>query len=58
MGEEGRLQHAGFDTTATLEQTRSLESDARRRVGLLVDWFLTRVAKLDPSSDDRAQATG
>jgi GMP synthase-like glutamine amidotransferase len=50
-GEEGRLQHAGFDTVAALEQTRSLESEARRRVGLLVDWFLTRVANLDPSGE-------
>jgi GMP synthase-like glutamine amidotransferase len=56
-GEEGRLQHAGFDTVATLEQTRSLEADARHRVGLLVDWFLTGVARLDPSCDVRTHMT-
>lgn len=56
-GEEGRLQHAGFDTVAALEQTRHLESDARHRVGLLVDWFLTGVAKLGRPSEVRTHTT-
>ncbi len=45
-GEEGRLQHSGIDTGAVLAETRRREPDTRVRVGELIDWFLTGVARL------------
>ncbi len=45
-GEEGRLQHAGFDTQRVLDDTIRLEDEARLRVRRLIDWFVEEIAKL------------
>ena len=45
-GDTGRLQAAGIDTVAMMEDTATNQADARRRVGDLVDWFLHEIAEL------------